>query len=245
MSQPIFRRPGHCPVCDQDTTFDAWGEWLRDQYLCANCGSIPRERALMYAIQNFAPNWRAMRLHESSPSPRGVSLVLKRECPRYTETQFVPSMAPGEMSSAGWRNEDLQNQTFVDASFDLVVTQDVFEHIFRPDKAIAEISRTLAPNGVHIASFPMTRQALFSERRATMNADGTVSHLFPPDYHQNPVDPEGSLVTFNWGFDVAAHFTRWAPDLATIIIARYDPGLGIEGYFNEVVVSVKSVPASV
>ncbi|WP_371419407.1 methyltransferase domain-containing protein [Bradyrhizobium sp. CCBAU 051011] len=32
---------------------------------------------------------------------------------------------------------------FADDTFDLVITQDVFEHIFRPDLAISDIARTL------------------------------------------------------------------------------------------------------
>ncbi|WP_161851799.1 class I SAM-dependent methyltransferase [Bradyrhizobium sp. CCBAU 051011] len=33
------------------------------------------------------------------------------------------------------RNENVEEQKFEDCSFDLMVTQDVFEHIFHPDKA--------------------------------------------------------------------------------------------------------------
>ena len=46
---------------------------IRTEVLCANCGSLPRERALMYVIENFCPNWRELTIHESSPAPRGAS----------------------------------------------------------------------------------------------------------------------------------------------------------------------------
>jgi hypothetical protein len=36
-------------------------------------------------------------------------------------------------------SEDLEALTFPDESFDLVITQDVFEHVLRPAKAFAEI----------------------------------------------------------------------------------------------------------
>ncbi len=39
-------------------------------------------------------------------------------------------------------NEDLENQTFQNESFDIVITQDVMEHIYDPGKAFAEVART-------------------------------------------------------------------------------------------------------
>ena len=43
----------------------------------------------------------------------------------------------------------MEKQTFADASFDLVITSDVFEHVLDPSRGFSEIARTLRPSGVH------------------------------------------------------------------------------------------------
>jgi len=69
-------------------------------------------------------------------------VILARDCVDYTPTQFYPN-APRGAYRDGVRCEDLEQQTFDDESFDLVITQDVMEHIFHPDRAYREIWRTL------------------------------------------------------------------------------------------------------
>jgi hypothetical protein len=69
---------GICPICERRSHFVAEDPWLRDHFLCVRCGSIPRERALMAAIQTFRPSWRKLAIHESSPGFRGVSPMLRR-----------------------------------------------------------------------------------------------------------------------------------------------------------------------
>lgn len=134
---------GFCPICRQATRFVARYSWFRDHLICMTCpgGSIPRERALMMVLNAVMPEWRQCSIHESSPVYRGASAVLARECVGYVPTQFFPNVEPGQIYN-GVRCEDLEQQTFDDASFDIVVTQDVMEHLFSPDRAHQEIVRT-------------------------------------------------------------------------------------------------------
>lgn len=232
---PLLESEGVCPVCDQATRFEARDAWLRDSFLCLNCGSRPRERAFFTVLNRVAPNWRDLRLHESSPSTADGKLA--RECAGYTLTHFDPGL---ELGAGGpeWRNEDLGHQTFADESFDLVVTQDVFEHLFEPDRAIAEIARTLKPGGMHVATVPLGRRALPSERRARRCEDGSVEHLMPPLFHLNPVNPEGSLVTIDWGYDIADYFDAHS-GLNTTVYMLDDLSRGIRAEMVEVLVSRK------
>ncbi|MBA2591465.1 MAG: class I SAM-dependent methyltransferase [Gammaproteobacteria bacterium] len=46
--------------------------------------------------------------------------------------------------------EDLEQQTFADEAFDLIVTQDVLEHEFPPDLVHQQIGRTLRSGGPHV-----------------------------------------------------------------------------------------------
>ena len=59
-------------------------------------------------------------------------------------------------------------------------------------------------------------------------------HLMPPEYHGNPIDDAGSLVTFRFGRDLAALIADWAP--YSVKITRFnDKHHGIVGEFTEVI----------
>src|ERR1700690_3539025 len=92
-----FRSAGKCPLCKCETEFvatrdapldDQWhGLWFRNDLKCANCGSIPRERAIFVVLEMMFPNWRQLKIHESSPGSRGMSPKLRAECPGYVASQ--------------------------------------------------------------------------------------------------------------------------------------------------------------
>src|SRR5262249_2952692 len=118
---------GYCPICQYRTIFVKRDEWLRDYYHCIRCRSLPRWRALIYVLETHFPDWRDLKIHESSPAGAS-SEKLRRECKNYLGTHFFPGVPGGEISN-GFRSENLARQTFPDEEFDLVVTQDVFEHV--------------------------------------------------------------------------------------------------------------------
>lgn len=229
--------PGFCPICERRVRFFAEGAWYRDQLVCNRCRSIPRNRALMRVMNTLYPNWRDLKIHEASPSGGGASGKIQRECPAYMASQYLPSV-PFGTDLAGFRSEDLEAQTFADNSFDLVITQDVFEHLFRPDKAIAEIARTLKPGGAHIMSVPIVNKDRPSRRRASLDG-GSIVHHAEPQYHGNPVDPNGSLVTVDWGYDIADFLQRHS-GMATSLFIIDDLSQGIRAEYIEIVVGRKN-----
>ena len=72
-----FRHIGYCPCCNQEVYFESRSSWLRDYFICNNCNSIPRERALMVVIEKHYPNWKNLDIHESSPGFRGGKFKIK------------------------------------------------------------------------------------------------------------------------------------------------------------------------
>jgi SAM-dependent methyltransferase len=234
----VINNQGHCVVCDSHVTFFSENDWLRDHYLCNNCSSIPRERALMYCIEKFYPNWRELNIHESSPANRGASLKLKNNCKNYIGTHYFPNFAIGKTHSTGWRNEDLENQTFPDESFDLVVTQDVMEHIFNPGLAFSEIARTLKKGGAHIFTVPLVNKEKASIINAKKDREGNVIILGNHDYHGNPVDSQGSLVTMYWGYDICDFILKHS-GLYTTTVWIDNLFLGIKAELIEVLISRK------
>ena len=226
---------GFCPVCQGRTIFFKEGDWLRDQFLCIRCRSIPRYRALMDVLETHFPNWRDLDIHESSPGGP-ASDKLAREGKRYVPTHCYPDVAAGQAKN-GYRCEDLECLTFADESFDLTITEDVFEHVLDPARAFREIARTLRPGGAHVFTVPWyywkpTRVRAFRE------IDGTIRHLTDPDYHGNPIDADGSLVITEWGYDLA-DFIYVHSGLTTTAIRIRDRQKGIEAEFIEVFISRK------
>jgi hypothetical protein len=118
------------------------------------------------------------------------------------------------------------------------VTQDVFEHVFDIDAALREIARTLKPGGAHLFTTPLVRKAYSSEPRARRRPDGSIDHLAPPEYHRNPMDPNGSLVTWHFGFDLAERILRVA-GMPTLIVEMDRIDWGIRAKFIEVLASFK------
>lgn len=232
----VLENRGHCPICERETTFVARDPWLRDHYKCKRCRSIPRERALIHVLEQTFPHWRQLAIHESSPGNH-ASKLLARQCRGYVSSHFFPDRKPGYVVE-GIRCENLERLTFADESFDLHITQDVFEHVFDPARAFAEIARTLKPGGAHVFTVPLVRKQQQTATRATMTAAGEISYLQSPEYHRNPIDPKGSLVTMDWGYDIC-DFIRSACGRDTEIICLDDVNLGIRAEYIEVLVTRK------
>lgn len=197
----FFKQRGFCNCCDQEVFFIARNNWLRDHFLCCNCKSLPRERALMYTIQKEYPNWKSLSIHESSPGNRGHSIKLRKLSSNYLETQFFSKNKLGGMVG-GIRNENLENQTFPSNHFDLVITSDVMEHVFNPEKAFREIHRTLKKGGAHIFSVPLVNKHQKTQKWAVQGKNGEAEFLFSPEWHGNPLNKKGSPVTMHWGYDI-------------------------------------------
>jgi hypothetical protein len=74
--------------------------------------------------------------------------------------------------------------------------------------------------------------------RAEPNGDGGITHLANPNYHGNPIDPNGSLVITEWG-DELDDFVFRSSRMTTTIFNFYDPRFGLMGEFLDVLVSRK------
>lgn len=194
----------------------------------------------MHEIERLYPDWRSLMIHECSPGNRGVSVKLRGECGTYTATQYDPAIPFGSLNEEfGYQSEDLENQTFGDSVFDLVVTQDVMEHIFDAAQAFKEIHRTLKPGGAHIFTTPLVRKDQPTQQRAMRKEDGEIVYLHPAEFHGNPVSPEGSLVTWHWGFDIV-DVIRKATGAEVELIDCHSVRMGIVGEYLEVVCQKKA-----
>ena len=223
---------GWCPICEARTAFVSTGGHPRNSYFCLRCESIPRWRALVHVLSSTYPGWRAATIHESSPGGP-ASAKLRAEAAGYSASYWLPSAVRG-VTVDGRRSEDLEQLTLPDASFDVFVTQDVFEHVFDPAKAFREIARVLRPGGLHIFTVPWWPGKPTLVRAVRTSAG--VEHLRKPQYHHDPIDPNGTLVVRQWGDDLM-QFIQAASGLATEVYDTQDRRLGLTGTFQQVFVT--------
>jgi SAM-dependent methyltransferase len=227
---------GYCCLCEKKTVFVEYSDWLRDNYRCVRCRSIPRYRATINALNRFFAGWKDMSIHESSPGTIS-SAFIQMKCANYSISQYFPDVKLGAQSKDGVRCEDLTKMTFADNSFDLFITQDVFEHVFNAGKAFAEINRVLKPGGAHVFTMPWYPDLKRTVQRAEI-ADEVIRYLEEPVYHGNPVSKEGSLVVNDWGMDFVP-FIEQHSGMDTMVFLNEDKSLGLKGRHLEVFISYK------
>lgn len=127
--------------------------------------------------------------------------------------------------------------TFADNSFDLLITQDVLEHVLTPARAFQEIARTLKPGGAHIFTVPLYKGTETTVRAVEHN--GEVQYLQDKVFHSNPVNKNGSLVVTDWGDDLLQRIEEES-GMQTEMLTFNDRGMGLDAEFLEVFVSRKS-----
>lgn len=225
---------GKCAVCGAETEFTLkkTGLSLRES-ACGSCGGSRRNRDLSAGIlrtygldpsgslASHLPALTPLAIFEAQ-AEGPIHRVLRR-LPGYRCAEFLDGISPGEMNSAGVRCEDLERLTFADGSFDLVVTQDVFEHVPRPEAAFREIARVLKPGGCHIFTVPLHEGR--STRTRVRPDGGPMERPLPPVHHGDPLRSSGSLVFTDFGDDVPALLEPLGFD--TEVICRktfYSPG---------------------
>ena len=244
-----FLTDGYCPVCEGPRQFRATSDkeipeqllsnWFRNALRCTTCKCPPRERAIAYVVNRYRPGWRGLGIHGCSPGGWSFSAKLRRQCTGYVASQYDPTFPFGDMHVSGsWRNENLEAQTFDDNVFDIVITQDVFEHIFHPGRAAREIARTLKPGGLCIMTVPVVRNFGVSERRASLTPEGVVHHL-PDQYHGSPVGDGRSLVTIDWSYDIGAYLSA-ASGMPFVVMLIDDMSMAIRDPNNTILIGCKA-----
>jgi SAM-dependent methyltransferase len=197
--------PGYCPICERTAGFEVRSENLREDVVCRSCGSFNRQRQL--AVVLLALLGGEATLHRGvSRLRRPLTLwnleaqgalhdaLARRLGNGYVATEyFGPGFRSGDLKN-GVLHADVQNTHFATDLLDVILSSDVLEHVPDPARAIAETHRVLRVGGWHIFTVPFYGHRFTSERRAVLDGDGTPRHLLAPQYHSDPVRPEGVLV---------------------------------------------------
>lgn len=100
----------------------------------------------------------------------------------------------------GIYNQDCQQLSFPDASFDVVISSETMEHIRKPFTGFKEIRRILKPGGSYFFTIPYREDRLTTSRVDTSGNDDV--YTLPKTYHQDPYRKADSLVYTDFGRDL-------------------------------------------
>lgn len=210
--EAIARRSlsGFCTVSATNTAFTISSDNLREDLIAASSASINRQRQLVCVLSMALfghPNatlgtivnhiWtRNMRVYMAEANSVLSNFFANRLGPNsfVCSEYYGPDRRSGEVIG-GVLHQDLQRTSFADAAFDVVITNDVFEHI--PDAIIAEkeVMRILKPGGVYCFTVPFLPASEHDQVLAELTADGKIHYFADPQYHSDPIRPaEGILV---------------------------------------------------
>ncbi|MEW6517300.1 MAG: tetratricopeptide repeat protein [candidate division FCPU426 bacterium] len=228
---------GYCEVCAAPRAFAL--DWqssnrqvpnYRERLVCPGCGLNNRQRIMLASLKqrlHQAPG-RAPRVYmyeQVTPFYRAAQSVLTQA--EVTGSEYLGEAQTPGARVKGIRHEDALRLSFGDDQLDLVVSNDVYEHV--PDilAALREACRVLRPGGALLFSIPF-HQELEKTRPRAVREDGKVVHLLPPQFHDDPVGDGGCLVFYDFGWDILelcleAGFSRSRAE------AHYDPSRGYLG----------------
>jgi SAM-dependent methyltransferase len=212
--QSEWELPGFCEVCGRASDFVL--DWryaqgslpnFRERLVCRYCGLNSRQRFVLGWIKRKFKGQRgkvpSLYLYEQvTPFFRATQRHLAG-C-RIIGSEYLGFDKKSGEVVRGIRHEDALALSFPAASLDLVVSNDVFEHVPDHRLALAEAARVLAPTGAMIFSVPFHAGEDQTRPRAVLEKNG-LRHLLPEQYHGNPVSEKGSLVFHDFGWDLLAH----------------------------------------
>ncbi len=192
---------GQCWVCSRKQAFlydrrysDGVHVNWRERLVCPRCGLNNRLRLCVQVIERMAPRGASIYLTEQVTP---LAACLTRRYERLEKSEYLgDGFTSGNVDARGIRHEDVTALSYGDRSFDCVLSFDVLEHVPDYRAALAEFGRVLKDSGSLILSAPF---GLLSEKnvvRARISADGSVEHLLAPEYHGDPVDPQGGILCY-------------------------------------------------
>ncbi len=169
----------------------------RERLLSPATGLNCRQRATVLALRHLLRERDpgALRIY-ATEAVTPFFAFLKRGFSDVVGSEYFGDAVPLGEERRGVRNEDVTRLTFPAASFDMVVTCDVLEHVPAYETAFRELRRVLRPGGFLLATVPFRAHCHDHLIRARLSASGTVEHLLPPELHGDPMNPEGGSLCY-------------------------------------------------
>ena len=170
-------------------------------------GYSPRLRAI---LDLFSEHPASREIHEARiyahEALTPFALLLRGRYPRFIGSEYASDEA-GAQRLFPIPVGDITCSPFPDGAFDVVISNEVLEHVTDLDAALADTARILARGGTFLATFPFGYNSEATDIRARLE-DGEIRHFAEPEYHGNPTDPGGGALVFQvpgWDIIERAH----------------------------------------
>jgi SAM-dependent methyltransferase len=211
-----YHQFGQCNICGKLTVFVCIDATVaRNNMYCLFCRSSSRKRHVAKLVINQVIN------KEKYENKFSIADILKTQpvnqvniynadindafykvlhhSDSYICSSFYPEVQPGTEIEKGVFCQDLESLTFANESFDVVITEDIFEHIRYPKKGFQEIHRVLKVGGYHIFTVPCNFDQPTIVRVDT--SGGEDINLLPPEYHGDRI--RGKILAYRtFGIDI-------------------------------------------
>lgn len=176
------------------------GNEPRESLLALGLNARLRATLQVLAQQSIAHDTWSARIyaHEALTT---FALLMRGRYARFLGSEYAPDEA-AERTLWPVPAVDVMQSPFPDQTFDIILTNEVLEHVPYLSAGLRDTARILRPGGKLIGTFPFNWGAAKTEIRARLTEVG-IEHLHPPEYHGNPVDPEGGSLVFQIpGWDI-------------------------------------------
>lgn len=209
-----FAVEGFCVPCNKQVQFlvdmqsggqrhaHGWIPNWRERLECPYCRMNNRQRLIATLIKQSLANKHEQKVYfmeQVTPIFNWAKMSFPQH--HIIGSEYLGHEYEGGSVIKGIRHEDVENLSFSDESLDVIISNDVFEHVPNPSRAFSECARVLKPGGIILATIPFHRDKDSSVTRAKL-VDGRLEHILPPAFHGNPVSAEGSLVFTDFGWDL-------------------------------------------
>jgi SAM-dependent methyltransferase len=172
----------------------------RERLTCPITGLNNRMRAAIQIFDIFSNTFTSDSIYLMEQTTALYKFFQERY-PSLIGSEYLHNMVPfGEDDDRGIRNEDATNLSFESGCFSVILSFDVFEHIYQYKLAFQECYRTLKSGGALIFTVPFNVNSNENIERAIIDDDGHVEHLLPPEYHGDPMSKEGVLCFRHYGW---------------------------------------------
>jgi SAM-dependent methyltransferase len=206
--------PGYCIPCGRATRFlvdRKWGgvcvdglwqpNW-RERLECAWCGFNNRQRVIAGLVSAFLKkNQNAAIYLMEQVTPIFHWVQKKFPTAEVIGSEYLGSDISSGVVKNGLLHQDIEKMSFSDGQFDLIVSNDVLEHVANPGNAFSEMVRVLKKGGEVFMTIPFYSSIAKNVSRSKVT-NGKIEHLLEPQYHGNPVSSDGSLVFTDFGWEM-------------------------------------------
>jgi SAM-dependent methyltransferase len=192
-SDPIYKwrfSLGDCAFCGRSIFLSLEPNEFMTR--CLRCRANITGLSLIPIIKSHFNSTAGKRAYEMSSY--GITLAyLRRAFSDVTTSEYMPNAEPGSIVG-GTLIQDVQRLTFPDEYFDLITSNQVFEHVPDDIQGFRECLRVLRHGGAMIFTVPLKNIPKTKQLAKLTNSD--IVHLETPEYHSSRKGGAYSELTF-------------------------------------------------